>query len=174
MYVRPAKTEDLHSIMDIIASARQLLAQDGSDQWQNGEGPNEEILKADIDKQWCQLLIHENKIIGTATLMTEADPFYQEIYAGHWLYPDQPYTTIHRLALDPSVRGQGISRNFVSHLLTLSLNQGYHFVRIDTHPKNRRLQALAASLGFIQSGIIYVAEKPKGLRYVYEKALENN
>ena len=46
----------------------------GIPQWQNGDGPNQEILAKDIDQQTCYILMVEDALAGVGVLCSEIDP----------------------------------------------------------------------------------------------------
>lgn len=56
MKFRLATIEDLSFLMSIINDAIQVLHEQGSPQWQNGYGPNEEKLRKDIDAKTMYVL----------------------------------------------------------------------------------------------------------------------
>ncbi|MGX7059091.1 GNAT family N-acetyltransferase [Vagococcus humatus] len=168
-YVRLATLADLPQIMTIIAEAKELLKEDGSSQWQDGE-PSRDTLQEDIHLQHCYLLVVGSQIAGVAALVTEPDPNYQQI-AGEGWQKQGPYATIHRIAISPSFKGQHLGRYFFSNLLTLAYQKGFRQMRIDTHEMNIRMQSLIQAFGFSYQGIIYVSPNPEGKRLAYELSL---
>lgn len=170
VYFRKARKEDIKEIMMIIRSAQVLLKEDGSDQWQDGSPSREQLLQ-DIEENLCHLLLINDCIVGTASLLERPDPNYHAIYQGEWQYQAK-YTTIHRLAIDQSYRGRGLASNFLAYLISYSLSKGFNYIRIDTHEQNYRVQALVESFNFHCSGLVYVSPGPKGERLVYELEIE--
>ena len=55
MQLRKATMEDLDTVMDILRDGRNQLAERGIDQWQ-GDYPNEEHIKEDIQHGWAYLV----------------------------------------------------------------------------------------------------------------------
>ena len=117
-YLRRAQLQDLPAIMKIIDDAKELLKKNGSPQWQNGY-PNQETLTQDIAMQTNWVLINDNKVAATATLQLTPEPTYRNITQGQWQQPDEPYATIHRVAISSNYRGQGLSKLLFSNLLTV-------------------------------------------------------
>lgn len=167
IYVRKATKEDLPAMMLIINEAKRLLKADGSQQWQNGN-PNEQIILNDIEQGYAHLLNVDDKIAGTAALLTDPDPNYETILDGSCKNNSAPYATIHRIAISDQFRGRGLASYFMSNLISLAYHQGFQNIRIDTHEKNVRTQGLIKKFGFAHRGRIFVDPSPDGERKAYE------
>ncbi|GEO46310.1 GNAT family N-acetyltransferase [Companilactobacillus kimchii] len=157
IYIKRAQITDLNEIMNIISQAQVMLKADGSPQWQSGY-PDTTTLKNDIMAQQCWVLMVDNKIAGTATLIVADDPNYREITDGQWENNTDPYATIHRIAISSDFVGQHLGKIFISNLISQSYQNGIHNFRIDTHKLNKRMQHLATSTGYVHRGKIYVSE----------------
>lgn len=166
IYTRKAETTDIDDMMAIIDEAKALLKADGSTQWQDGH-PDKELLLADIKKGFARVLIVDGQVAGTATLMSTPDPCYKEI-EGAWQDNEDPYATIHRIAISAKFRGMKLSKFFFSNLISDAYAQGLHHMRIDTHKMNQRMQNLVKEFGFEYTGIIYVEDAVDGKRLAYE------
>ncbi|MFD1472912.1 GNAT family N-acetyltransferase [Companilactobacillus mishanensis] len=167
IYLRKSTIEDLDSIMEIIEEARALLKKDGSPQWQDGS-PDVATIKLDIEKQENWVLMVDDKIAGTTTLMTENDPNYKIIQDGSWNNDDTPYVTAHRVAISNKFRGMHLGKFLFSNLMTIAIEHGFKNFRIDTHEMNKRMQGLSVSLGFKKRGIIYVGPSEDDRRIAFE------
>ncbi|MDF7639340.1 GNAT family N-acetyltransferase [Lactobacillus sp. ESL0791] len=170
VYTRLAKSEDLPAIMKIIAQAKELLKQDGSPQWQDGQ-PNAEMFTEDIRLKRAYVLVVDEQVAGVATLMTTPEPSYQEIQ-GAWNNAVAPYATIHRIAISAIYRGRNLAAIFISTLLSRGYELGLRNFRIDTHALNKRMQSVIRKAGYSYRGIIYVNPTKDGARYAYELNLE--
>ena len=166
-YLRRAQLQDLPSIMKIIDDAKELLKKNGSPQWQNGY-PNQETLTQDIAMQTNWVLINDNKVAATATLQLTPEPTYRNITQGQWQQPDEPYATIHRVAISSNYRGQGLSKLLFSNLLTVGQMQGIKNFRVDTHRSNKAMQHIAENFNFKKRGIIKVNDQNDPERLAYE------
>jgi len=153
--------------MEIIADAKALLKADGSPQWQDGY-PDEAAIRRDIMAQQSWILMVGNQIAGTAAQVIGDDANYHEITGTGWQNNDDPYATIHRIALSKAVAGQQLRHYFVSALLGTAYQDGIRNFRIDTHQLNQRMQAIATSLGYQFRGIVHVAEPGDNARRAYE------
>ncbi|EOL43730.1 GNAT family N-acetyltransferase [Enterococcus caccae] len=154
VYLRKAVPNDLNKIMEIITSARQLLHDKNIPQWQNGDGPSKEQLEQDILVQQCYVLIVDHEIAGLGILSTDIELPYEQITNGQWQKTNQPYATIHRVALDPNYQGNGLALLLMNYLITTARLNNYLDVRIDTHPKNDTMQRLIKKAGFNYQGEI--------------------
>lgn len=167
IYLRRAQTQDLAAIMKIIDDAKNLLKKNGSPQWQNGY-PNQENFTQDIAMQTNWILINDNKVVATATLQLTPEPTYRNITQGQWQQPDEPYATIHRVAISSNYRGQGLSKLLFSNLLTVGQMQGIKNFRVDTHRSNKAMQHIAENFNFKKRGIIKVNDQNDPERLAYE------
>ncbi|WP_413628096.1 GNAT family N-acetyltransferase [Fructilactobacillus vespulae] len=154
IYVRKATLEDLDDIKKIIDAGRGFLKEQGIDQWQ-GEYPNREDLKRDIDNQTSYVIDVDGKVAGSATLHLGIDPDYLEMEEGAWDNGSEAhYSAIHRVSVSHEYRGQGLAAKLISGLFTVSELLGFKDVRIDTHPKNKGMQHIILASGFTQKGVI--------------------
>ena len=167
IYLRRAQRQDLTVIMKIIDDAKELLKKNGSPQWQNGY-PDQETFTQDIVMQTNWILINDNKVVATATLQLTPEPTYRNITQGQWQQPDEPYATIHRVAISSNYRGQGLSKLLFSNLLTVGQMQGIKNFRVDTHRSNKAMQHIAENFNFKKRGIIKVNDQNDPERLAYE------
>lgn len=164
--IRRSTTADLDRIMEIVAQAKALLKADGNPQWQDGH-PTRQMYATDISQQTNWVLTVGDQIAGTATLQLTSEPTYATI-DGAWKRPDDQYATIHRIAISADFRGQHLSNFFLSNLITVGRLQGISNFRLDTHPVNHRVQALAKRFGFEKRGVVQVVDKLDTHRYAFE------
>lgn len=153
-YLKKATQADLPDILEIINEAKSYLKEQGINQWQSGY-PTDDDIKNDIDRNISYVLMVDGKIAGTAALWPGQDVNYKNMIEGTWHgAPEDQYTSIHRIAMSSKFRGQHLSEKMISGLLTLSLENGFSEVRVDTHPKNVGMQKVITNNGFEYRGII--------------------
>jgi GNAT superfamily N-acetyltransferase len=169
IFVRPGTQKDIDAILSIIQSAREFLAQQGIDQWQ-GTYPDRAAVQKDIDDETNRVLIVDGKVAGTGSLIDGPDPFYKRIDGDGWI-GDRKYMMIHRFALDGNVRGQQLSKFFMSNLTTEAYSLGYRDLRIDTHAQNQIMQHVIKAAGYQFRGIVYLDE-PVPERNAYQLLLD--
>ena len=167
IYLRRAQLQDLTASMKIIDDAKELLKKNGSPQWQNGY-PDQETFTQDIVMQTNWILINDNKVVATATLQLTPEPTYRNITQGQWQQPDEPYATIHRVAISSNYRGQGLSKLIFSNLLTVGQIQGIKNFMVDTHRSNKAMKHIAENFNFKKRGIIKVNDQNDPERLAYE------
>lgn len=167
IFLRRAQVQDLDAIMQIIEQAKKFMKASGSPQWQDGH-PNREMFAKDIAMQTNWVLVYDNEIAGTATLQLTPESSYQVIKQGQWARPNDPYATIHRVAISSKYRGHHLSSFLFSNLLTVGQMQGIKNFRLDTHEENKAMQHIAESFNFRQRGIITVEDKLDPQRIAYE------
>lgn len=165
--IRHSTGADLDQIMKIVDDAKMLLKKEDSPQWQDGH-PSREMFAADIKDQTNWVLTVGNEIAGTATLQSTPEPAYSEIRDGTWQIIDQPYATIHRVAISSNFRGQHLGKYLFSNLISMGQVQGIKNFRLDTYPKNTRMQHLAESFGFVKRGQVLVDDKIDPHRIAFE------
>lgn len=157
-YVRQATLGDLSEISAIFEDAKKVLSNDGSSQWQNGS-PSIENFKKDIEDGCCYVLIVDEEVAGMASLIEGPDKNYQRIDSGEWKNKSDDYIAIHRVAISSKYQGMHLNDTLFACLLTVIETKGFKHVRIDTHPKNHRLQHIADKFGFEYRGIIYIEDE---------------
>jgi GNAT superfamily N-acetyltransferase len=126
----------------------------GLDQWQ-GEYSSCKTAEEDVSSHSAYVLADASgRVTGVVTLFMGDDPLYRGI-EGPWAFPE-PYVSIHRMALAPFARGQGLSKLLFSHCIARAKELGACSVRVDTHPENKIMQTAIRRGGFIQRGQLYL------------------
>jgi len=165
MRIRHAAEADLDRMLEIYGFARDYMAAHGNpNQWGATRWPPEELLRGDIRSGRSYVCVNEaGRVIGTFFFAhgQDVEPTYRAITDGAWL-DESPYGVVHRLAGDGSEKGIG------AFCLDWAFAQCGH-LRIDTHGDNTVMQSLAAKLGFLHCGTIYV-EEDDDPRLAYEKS----
>lgn len=166
IFIRKAENTDVDKIGKILCDAVQFLKKSGSPQWQSGY-PNCQTVREDIKNGVAWVLTVDKQVAGYAAVVIGRDPNYEEI-AGAWKNDTDKYATIHRIALSRKFRGMHLSRFFLSNIISTTYAQGIHNFRIDTYKKNKIVQYIATSNGFIKRGIIQVVDPIDPNRWAYE------
>lgn len=81
--------------------------------------------------------VENNKAVGMATCFVNFSTFNIK-----------PYLYIHDLVVHSSVRGKGISKALLSHLIDLSVERGYCKLTLEVRTDNHIAKSLYASVGF--------------------------
>lgn len=170
MKIRLSKFDDIPAIMNIIDDAKDYLASQNIDQWQNGY-PNAEQIENDIKNEESFVVVNdENQIMATSMFTLRKEPTYKEVIDGNWLISeDEVYGVIHRMAIKKEYRKFGLA-TFLFHEFHLQLQEkNIKSLKIDTHEENIGMQSLIKKLGYTYCGIIYTNYNAK--RLAFEKVI---
>ena len=160
--MRTAVPEDLPAVLAIYDGARRFMAAHGNPRQWNTTWPPEELLKEDI-RLGRMLAAEVNGEVAAVFVYfqgVDIDPSYRKIEDGAWA-ADGVYGVVHRLASSGKYPGMG------EFCLNWAFAQCPH-QRIDTHGDNKPMQKLVTRLGYVQRGIIHVAED-NDPRLAYER-----
>jgi GNAT superfamily N-acetyltransferase len=169
MKIQLSTFEDIPAIIAIINDAKEYLASQKIDQWQNGY-PNAEQVANDIKNNESYVVVNdENEVIATAMFTTNPEPTYK-IIDGNWnIDENEKYGVVHRMAIKKEFRKFGLA-TFMFHEFHMQLLQkNIKSLKIDTHEKNLGMQALIKKLGYTYCGIIYTNYHAK--RLAFEKVI---
>jgi len=167
MQIRQTNTYEISVVMNIIKQAQESFKQAGINQWQNNY-PNEASIQKDIELGESYVVLDNESIIGTFALSYRNESTYDIIYDGKWL-SNELYAVIHRIAIENSYKGKGISTLVIKEVEKWCLDKNIHSIKIDTHNDNQAMRKLLVKNGFSYCGIIYLLDGNK--RLAYEKVL---
>lgn len=162
-----ATPQDMPEIMAIINDAKEMLKENGIDQWQKGY-PNEAVMLQDINNEDLYFAKIKGKSVAILALVFDEDPNYLHIEEGKWL-TDLRYSVIHRVAVGKGQLGKGIMGRIFTYSEELTLEKGLQSMRIDTHPENKSMQRALTKAGYQYCGHVFMSNGD--LRYAYEKPL---
>lgn len=165
--LRLAKAEDITTILEFVGGAQHRLAEKGIDQWQNGY-PNRGRIEEDILARVGRVLCFEGRTVAYGAVVYTGECAYHNLQGGRWLTEGTSYATIHRLCVADEMVGKGVGRAFMTLAEEEAVQHGVASMRVDTHPDNRIMQSLIASLGYTYCGTV-TYESP---RLAYEKVLD--
>ena len=168
MEVKQAKLSDAKRVLDIIEQNKIYLKDEDIPQWQDGY-PNLDSITKDIEKGNCYVLVDNQHIIGTAALIEGVEETYINIFNGSWFTEDTPYVTIHRIAVDPELKGQRLGNYFINYCFKSFPNCAS--IRIDTHENNLSMQKFLANNGFNYCGEITLPDGSP--RIAFELLMQN-
>lgn len=162
---RPAQISDISAIWDIILFAKEVRRREGSSQWQDGY-PDIQTIEKDIANNMGQLLLYKGEVSGYMAVSFEGEPAYYDI-EGCWL-SNQPYTTVHRMAVSPQAKGKGFGCIMLCKAEEISLANHIYSIRVDTNYDNIAMLRIIEKLGYIYCGEVYYRGAP---RKAFEKLL---
>lgn len=171
MKIRQATYDDMETLMEIFAAAKQIMRASGNmHQWNDGY-PSREVVMRDIDRGHCYVMCEAagvdegqaagtecggqaESIIGTMALIPGPDPTYSYI-EGEWP-GDEPYYVIHRIAT--AAPGRDVAKRMFDWAFEHILENGCNVIRIDTHRDNCIMKHILTKYGFTMCGVIYLAD----------------
>jgi ribosomal protein S18 acetylase RimI-like enzyme len=169
--IRQATQLDLDQIWQLRLETSQLLKERKIDQWQYDQ-PDIQTFKKDIDLGYFYVYLFQEKVVGMISIQSEIESTYHKIYQGAWGI-NEPYMTIHRLAISKEMLGQGIAKKMILFAENHAISNHVYYMRIDTHQDNRYAISLFESLGYIKRGIILLNLKAgDNRRLAYDKILK--
>lgn len=169
MIFRNTEDKDREQVVNLWRQAQSYFKEQGIDQWQDGY-PNEESLEEDMAEGASYVLAGEDgEILATAFISFGGEPDYQIIYDGSW-EEEAPYGVVHRVAVTPERKGQGLAGILLDHAAAMCRDRGIGSLRMDTHEDNRSMQRMLSKNGFVRRGIIYLG-RDGARRVAFEKKI---
>lgn len=174
--MRPATVDDVPAIVATLEAGRALLAADGIDQWQDGTGPDVDLVTEDVERGWGRVFLVDGQVAATAALIDEPEPNYAHMLEGAWRVLEgeaapagaSSYATIHRVAVAPAFRGMHVAQRFYARLVEEARARGFAEIRVDTHADNVRMQHVIASAGFTRAGTVCMDGNEADQRWAYQ------
>ncbi len=161
LHIRPAREEDLPTILKLVAHSRSLMRANGNKiQWTNGY-PGEVDIREDIDKGIGYVIEEEGTVVGSFALLTTPEPTYAYI-EGKWLDDSTPYGTVHRLTKAEGCKGIAEAAFDWCEARETTL-------RADTHADNAVMLHILQKRGYTRCGVVYMADGSP--REAYQKML---
>lgn len=163
MELRLAKKDDVPAVAGLYDMARAALKAAGVPQWQDGYPNGDDALK-DIEAGHGYVLTEDGQVAAFACLAFGVEPTYDVIEQGSWLGCGE-YGFLHRVAVDPRMKGRGAAGLFFDELKRQARERGVRVVRGDTHRDNLPMQRVMAKNGLELRGIIHVEDGTERLAY---------
>ena len=155
---------DIKDIMNIIEQAKRRMKKRGLDQWQDGY-PDEATIRNDKRKHQGHFFLKRHEPAAYAAIVFDKDPYYEKI-DGKWLSDDEPYVTVHRLAVADEFLCLDLARHILKFAEKRARIRNVRWFRIDTHHDNLPMRNLIRDFGFTFCGVVQVRD---GKRMAYEK-----
>lgn len=166
MRVRPGKIEDVVAVMALVRRVVPLMRASGNLQWDD-DYPNARVFERDVELAQLWVAEIEGAVAGVAAITTDQEPEYAHV---GWDITEAA-VVVHRLAVDPAFRGQGVAAALMIEAESVARERGIRVLRVDTNSHNEATQRLFPKLGYTFAGEIGLGFRP-GLRFLcYEKRL---
>ena len=160
--LRLAVEADVPANARLYDQARAALKAAGVDQWQDGY-PNADNAQEDIRAGRGYVLTKSGQVVAFACLGLGIEPTYNKI-DGTWQTQGE-YGYLHRIAVDPAVKGRGAAGIFFDELKRQAKAHGFTSVRGDTHRDNLPMQRVMAKNGLAYRGMIYLEDGSERLAF---------
>ena len=155
--IRPTTEADCTAVMTMFDHSRTLMRAAGNTtQWVGY--PTLAQLHTDMERGVSYVIESGGHPYGTFALVPGVEPTYGVIVHGRWIDTVTPYATMHRLAKAPGATG-------IAEVAFRYAKSRHDHLRIDTHTTNRALRHLAAKEGFVECGVVFMADGTERLAY---------
>ena len=146
--IRKACENDLSVIADLAKFVRGNMVLSGLEQWV-GDYPNIDNFRKDFLNDGLFVLVLDNEIIGSCSILKENDVAYKEV-----VWNGINALVVHRILVSPKHQGKGYGKDLLIYALEKARLEGYDAVKIDTHPDNIKMQRMLKSMGFSFKGYL--------------------
>ncbi|MBU1141417.1 MAG: GNAT family N-acetyltransferase [Firmicutes bacterium] len=174
MIIRQATLKDLDQIWKLRLETTVLLFNRGIDQWQY-EDPSLETFTKDISEGEFYVATDDNGfLLGMMAVRSNIEHTYDVIFDGKWS-DEQPYLTIHRLAVKRDLLGSGTAKLLLEYADQIARLTHIDYIRIDTHEQNKYAIRLFESFDYIYCGwILLVQDKGDLKRLAFDKKIKRS
>jgi GNAT superfamily N-acetyltransferase len=163
--IRLAEINDLEIIMKIVTAVIQEMQMADNNQWDKNY-PHITDFRKDLDKNDLYVSEINEKIAGFICINYLEPIEYQNV---NWSVNEKPIV-IHRMAVNPVYRNQGIGSMLMNFAEELALSKEVNYLRSDTNSLNPKMNALFRKMNYQLAGEIHFLGKSSPFN-CYEKVL---
>ncbi|RDY27012.1 GNAT family N-acetyltransferase [Romboutsia weinsteinii] len=163
--MRKAKTSDLNNIMKVIDLTVKEMKQENNTQWDE-RYPIEEDFLVDIEKGTLYVEEVDGEFKGFICVDFNQPKEYDDI---NWS-SNKESMVIHRMAVNPACRRQGIGQRLIKFADELAIENKANYIKTDTYSINTKMDALFKKCGFVKVGEMDFLGKEKPF-YCYDKLI---
>lgn len=152
--IRNAAKEDIDSV-DRIYEAAHGAEEEGrsSTGWVRNVYPVRQTAVHAWEQGELFVMEDGGQVVAAGILNQVQPPAYAECEWEYEASADE-IMVLHTLVVDPGSKGRGYGSSFVRYYEEYALDQGCHFLRIDTQEKNAVARVLYNRLGYREAGIV--------------------
>jgi ribosomal protein S18 acetylase RimI-like enzyme len=165
MTIRQATADDLDAVKAIVRDVVQEMGASGNFQWDDAY-PDEARFRLDLDNGALYVADDEGGVAGFAAV-DEDEP---DGYGGVPWRGEGGALVLHRLAVAPQRRGQGVASRLEAFVCALALSRGIRHLKSDTYSTNLAMQAFFVGAGYRKVGEMAYRGKPLPF-FCFEKVL---
>lgn len=161
MNFRLANEKDIDNICRIL---KNLISKKYKGLNWDEEYPNREIIIRDIREKELFVLENNNGIVGSVVLNSIGEEAYDDL---NWK-SEMPQIYVHRLFVNPEIKGKGYGKALMEACREYLLTKGYRSIRLDTFSENESAQSFYEKQGFEKVGQVFIKGYTKAF-FCYEK-----
>ncbi|WP_409226836.1 GNAT family N-acetyltransferase [Gudongella sp. SC589] len=165
---------DIDAIVQIANDGKELLKNNGIDQWQKGTYPDRKLFIQDVEDGLGYVVTDNDEVVAVCAVTFTEEASYRHLISGNWKTADNAvYATIHRAAVARKHQGKNLTGFLLDSVARLAAEKGAVSVRADTHPDNAAMNGAMQKAGFEKCGKFFIQEGDEagGLRYGYERVI---
>lgn len=166
--MRKAVIEDIKNVMEIIKETIVEMHSYGNYQWDENY-PQEKDFLDDIQKGDLFVIEREGKLVGFVCI-NKVEPV--EYNGLNWSLNDDAMV-VHRMAVNPAYRKNGIGTELMKFADELALKNNISYLKTDTYSLNSKMNRLFEKCGYKLVGEMSFLGKEKPF-YCYEKVLNES
>lgn len=166
--MRKAFIEDIKNVMEIIKETIVEMHSYGNYQWDENY-PQEKDFLNDIQKGDLFVTEREGKLVGFVCI-NKVEPV--EYNGLNWSLNDEAMV-VHRMAVNPAYRKNGIGTELMKFADELALKNNTRYLKTDTYSLNSKMNRLFEKCGYKLVGEMSFLGKEKPF-YCYEKVLNES
>ena len=163
--MRIAGLNDLDAVLDIVAKTIEVMRTENNLQWTE-EYPALSHFISDVDEKSLYVYEKDGEVIGFICVNQKEEP----AYAGLTWSQDPPCFVMHRMAVMPSARREGVGRKLIAFAENYAKERGVCYLRTDTFSKNTGMNILFKKCGFKKTGEVHFRGLPEPFN-CYDKIL---
>jgi ribosomal protein S18 acetylase RimI-like enzyme len=167
MVIRKISCEELDTILNLFASAKNHLRSQGIYQWDDFY-PNLFVIREDLEKGEMYGVAENSRILAAVTLNDREPGEYAKV---EW--ENEKALVIHRLVVDPNEQGRGIGKMLLKFSESFAVQHQYPSIHLDAYSGNPVALQLYERHGYQRRGQVYFPFRE--LPYIcYEKRMTGN
>lgn len=164
--IRKASLNDVDSIMDIIKSTVEEMKTYNNTQWDESYPQAKDFIK-DIESEELYVEAEGKEIKGFICINYIEQKEYDDL---NWV-SNSKAMVIHRMAVNPKFRQQGIATKLIKLAEQLALDNNVVYLKTDTYSINTKMNSLFKKCGFNLVGEMSFLGKEKPF-FCYDKLLK--
>lgn len=146
--IRLATSDEVTEINEQTNNVKKIMHEiDMIPQWDQGY-PNVDVFSSDILEKNLYVYVEKNTIMGYIVVNNEEDEEAKKVNYREY----NSYIVIHRFAVFPEYRNQGIAQKLINYVFEKAKNEKIEAIRIDTQSKNVQMNQLILKMGFEKRG----------------------